>query len=308
MNRKPYLDTLPCKHQGKVRDTFEIPGHPDLLLMVATDAVSTHNVAHLSLIPQKGQILTATTVFWVRGPLQDIDTHIVAYGSRIYEYLPSEEYPPDLHLRALVVKKLTMVPFELIFRRRMAGSLWSEYYKKGLPNPYGIDLPPGLELMSPLDFEFTPTDKSATDDPVNSRAIEVMCPQVVALARKVDRRGYEFALSKGFNVIDSKAEVGVDSSGRICLGDEWLTGDCCRWVEDGKIVVGEDPPYADKEIVRQEAVRRWGGAKKGPPLEFPEDVICHCSGAYRNVFERISGNTFEEFWSGIEDEYYRTYV
>jgi phosphoribosylaminoimidazole-succinocarboxamide synthase len=76
MNRKPYFNTLPLKHQGKVRDTFEIPGHPDLLLMVATDAVSTHNVAHVSLIPGKGQILTAMSVFWALGPLHRIpDAH-----------------------------------------------------------------------------------------------------------------------------------------------------------------------------------------------------------------------------------------
>lgn len=301
MNRKPYLDTLPLKHQGKVRDTFEIPGYPDLLLMVATDAVSTHNVAHLSLIPQKGQILTAMTVFWALGPLQDISTHIVAYGGDIYHYLPEGvEYPEDLHLRALVVRKLYMAPYEFIFRHRMAGSLWSEYYKKGLPNPYGIDLPSGLKLMSPLDFVFTPTDKSATDDPVNARAIEVMCPQVVSLVRKVYRRGYDFALARGIEIIDFKAEAGVDSSGQICLADEWLTGDCCRFVPSDKIVVGEDPPWADKQIARDRAVNQWGGKKSGPPLEFPDDVIQECSGAYHSVFERITGRSL----GGFQDEYF----
>ena len=307
MNRKPYLTNLPFKHQGKVRDTYPIPGRPDLLLMVATDAVSTHNVAHLSFIPGKGQILTATTVFWARGPLQDIDTHIVAYGPRIYEYPLGDGLPEDLHLRALVVKKLTMLPYELIFRKYLAGSLWASY-QKGETNPYGIDLPTGLELMSPLQTIFTPTEKSATDDPVNARAIEVLCPGAVMLARKVYERGHEFALARGINIIDFKAEVGVDSDGRLCLADEWLNGDCCREVDANKIVVGQDPPWADKEIARQEAVRLWGGKKSGPPLEFPEDVISHCSGAYRNVFEQITGNTLEKFWSGIEDEYSRTFL
>lgn len=301
MNRKPYFDTLPPKHQGKVRDMHEIPGHPDLLLIVATDAVSTHNVAHSSLIPGKGQILTAMTLFWAFGPLQDIPNHIVACGSDIYLYLPEGvEYPSDLHLRALVVRKLYVAPYEFIFRHRMAGSLWSEYYKKGLPNPYGIDLPPGLELMSPLDFVFTPTDKSATDDPVNSRAIEVLCPQVVTLARKVYRRGYDFALARGIEIIDFKAEVGIDSDGRIRLADEWLTGDCCRFVEADKIVIGQEPPWFDKQIVRDAAVEQWGGKKSGPPLEFPNDVIQKCSGAYHTAFERISGTTLE----GFQEQYF----
>jgi phosphoribosylaminoimidazole-succinocarboxamide synthase len=299
MNRKPYFNTLPLKHQGKVRDTFEIPGHPDLLLMVATDAVSTHNVAHVSLIPGKGQILTAMSVFWALGPLHRIPTHILAYGRDIYNNLPEGEYPTDLHLRALVVRKLYMAPFELIYRRRMAGSLWGDYYKKGLPNPYGIDLPEGLELMSPLfPSVFTPTEKSATDDPVNGDIVRILLsPGVIGLACEVYERGYDFALSKGIEIIDFKAEVGIDSSGQIRLGDEWLTGDCCRFVETDKIVVGQEPPWADKQIVRDAAVELWGGKKSGPPLEFPEDVIQKCSSAYRNVFERITGNTLEGFQS-----------
>ncbi|MCF7815942.1 MAG: hypothetical protein K9M10_03155 [Candidatus Pacebacteria bacterium] len=293
--RKPYLTNLSLIHQGKVRDTFAIPGRPDLRLMVATDAVSTHNVAHKSPIPQKGQILTAMPVFWATRVFPDMPTHIVAFGKEIYDFLPNDlKYPEDLHLRALVVLKLYMAPFELIFRMRMAGSLWSNY-QKGLPNPYGIDLRKGFELMSPLGTIFTPTEKTATDDPVNSNVVRALCPSVVLLARKAYLRGYEFALTRGIEIIDSKAEIGADDSGQLRLADEWLTGDCCRFVEADKIVVGEDPPWADKEIVRQAAVRLWGGKKSGPPLEFPEDVIQECGNAYHRVFEQITGYPLTKF-------------
>jgi phosphoribosylaminoimidazole-succinocarboxamide synthase len=122
-------------------------------------------------------------------------------------------------------------------------------------------------------------------------------PVSLALLARYTKGGYDFALSKGIEIIDFKAEVGIDSSGQIRLGDEWLTGDCCRFVETDKIVVGQEPPWADKQIVRDAAVELWGGKKSGPPLEFPEDVIQKCSSAYRNVFERITGNTLEGFQS-----------
>ena len=148
----PAVTGLECVHQGKVRDTFAIPDHPGLLLVVATDRVSTHNVVHESAISHKGEALTALTVFWMAEQFVAINTHLIAWGRNIYNYLPAVagDYPADLHLRAIVVEKLEMFPVEFIFRSRMAGSLWKDYYKKKLPNPYGLTLSTGLQLMAPF--------------------------------------------------------------------------------------------------------------------------------------------------------------
>lgn len=179
----------------------------------------------------------------------------------------------------------------------MAGSLWNDYYKNGLPNPYGIHFSKGLELMSPLfPVAFTPTEKSATDDPVNGIVVRaLLSPHVVNHAYKVYQKGHEYALKRGVDIIDFKAEVGIDFDGKVCLGDEWLNGDCCRFVETNKIVVGEDPPWADKEIFRQDAVRQWNGKKSGPPLTFSDDVINAGVRAYRIIFEKIAGCSLETF-------------
>ena len=86
--RTPYVESLELAHQGKVRDTNIIPIHNKLALIVATDAVSTHNKIHKSLVSNKGYALTALSIFFALKVLPTtIPTHIVAFGKKIYDYL-----------------------------------------------------------------------------------------------------------------------------------------------------------------------------------------------------------------------------
>ena len=298
----PYLSDATLIYQGKVRDTYALEDYPDLLLMVATDRISTHDVVHRSTVPQKGQFLTAMTVYWSQFVFPDIPTHIVAYGKKIYDYLPRDQaYPDDLHLRAIVVQRVEMMPFELIFRARMAGSLWNKFYSQGKSNPYGLVLPSGLHLMDRLEPPvFTPTEKSETDDPVNADFIRDQDSRydgAIELAQWAYDEGRSHAAVYGIEIIDAKFEVGFDQNGNPILADEWMTGDCSRFVRSEDIFVGTEPPWMDKELFRQDAMRQWirGGVAKGTPLVFPDEVIAGGMGAYRKVFEVLSGFTFEEF-------------
>lgn len=297
---QPYLNNLPLFHQGKVRDTYELPDHPDMLLVVATDRLSTHNVVHESDVPGKGAILTAMTVFWQTNVFQDIPTHIVAFGKGINQYRPKDRsYPDDLHLRAIVVRRLQMVPFELIFRERMVGSLWGEYYCQGKPNPYSLVLPDGMRLMDQFaEPIFTPTEKSKTDDPVPSVRLteDPRYQPAVALARRAYDQARLYASARGIDIIDGKFEVGWGSDGRPVLADEWVTVDCARFVRSEDIRQGCEPPFMDKEIFRQDAARQWAGEEKCP-LVFPEAVITAGVAACNQVFETLSGRTLTRFHS-----------
>jgi len=298
MNHASSIPGFEPIHQGKVRDTFPtiVPG---ALLLAATDRISTHDVVHKRPVPLKGQILTALSVFWSNKLCGgDLPSHLIATGRDIYDFLPDQPYPDDLHLRATVVKKLDMLPFELIFRRRMAGSLWSKYYSQGIPNPYGLDLPEGLAFMSPLEPAiFTPTDKSETDDPVRSRIIEMVYPRHVAAAWELYSRGIRFTRERGtgIEIIDTKLEVGIDQYGTVCIGDEILTPDSSRFVQSADIEIGKEPPWADKQIVRNEAERLWGGKKKGPPLTFSDEIIDRTTETYLRIFRQLTGMSLGEF-------------
>lgn len=297
MKRKPYVECLELAHQGKVRDTYDIPGHEELGLMVATDAVSTHNVVHKSFIPNKGYALTALSIHFVLNVLPNsIPHHIAAFGRKIYDYLPKDRsYPADLHLRAIIIKKVTVIDIEFIWRAYLAGSLWKDYYSKGIPNPYGLDLPAGLKLMSRFDEpKFTPTEKSATDDPLKSDAVAKNHPEATGMSNMVYAIGREYALKRGLDFIDFKCEIGRDKDGTFLLVDEWLNSDCCRIAESSLIKVGTMPPWMDKEIFREVAEKTWNGGQK-TALEFSPEVVTQGSNQYKKAILMLTDLPLEQF-------------
>lgn len=297
----PSIPGLPFLHQGKVRETYRIDEYPDLLLVVASDRVSTHNICHESTIPLKGRTLTAMTVFWMRDIFPDVPNHLIAYGRDIYDFLPkSNLYPKDSHLRSIVVRKLYMLLVEFIFRNRMAGSLWKDFYSKGLPNPYGLILPGGLQLMSEFpEAIFTPTDKSETDDPIGSLETMARYPEAYELTHNVYERAREIAARSGIDIIDGKFEVGVTQLGEFVLADECLTPDACRFVESTDIQIGTEPSWLDKQFVREAAERMWAGvpAKERWSLEFDPETVRETTNRYLKVVQRLIGVSLEDYQS-----------
>jgi len=299
----PALTNLPLVHQGKTRDTF-LTKSPDKLLIVATQRLSTHNIIHLSEVPCKDQVLTALTVYWLINHLESagVNHHMVAYGSNIYNYLPGNrsDYPDDLHLRAIVVKKLEMIPVEFIFRGYLVGSLWKEFYSKGLPNPYGVNLEPGLPLMSPFSEPiFTPTDKSETDEPLSTQETAQVHFEATAVCFKTFTLVRDHLRALGLELVDSKFEVGVCRRSGLAIttiADEIATPDSSRFCDKSKIQIGKEPPWLDKQIARDEAERIWGKDKK-VPLTFSSEIISVLSNTYLDIFARIAGMDLGKFQS-----------
>ena len=300
-HHRPYISewSLECIHQGKVRDTFALPRHPNLLLVVTTDRISTHNIVHESTIRGKGYSLNQMVIFWMTRGLEGIPNHLIAFGDRIYDYLPSGRYPVDLRERAIVVRKLDMLPVEFIFRSHMAGSLYKDYHSKGIPNPYGLDFPTGLKLMSPFERTiFTPTDKSETDEPLNAEKTMRRYETAYRLALRAYETGRKFALRFGIEIIDGKFEVGSDSNGNLMLADECLTPDSCRFVEEGRITIGEDPEWMDKQYVREMAERVWGNRTRTPLLIRPE-IMLETSARYERIARILTGQSVDDFLKSL---------
>ncbi|MBP9710986.1 MAG: phosphoribosylaminoimidazolesuccinocarboxamide synthase [Candidatus Pacebacteria bacterium] len=305
------LENLQLIHRGKTRDTYRAKwSSPNDTrrpprLIVASDRISTHNIVHQSTIPKKGEVLTALTVRWIedlRG--EDIDTHLIAFGKNIYDYLPGKEgdYPKNFHHRAIVVKDLDMIPVEFIYRAYLCGSLWDKYYSKGLENPYGIKLGPDLPLMyrftRPI---FTPTEKSDTDEPLNHlktheeyRAVSEIGRSVLTFVQRVLRR-------TGVEMIDTKLEFGVDEHGALVLADEVLTPDSSRFVRRKDIREGENPPWLDKQVARDWAEKKWAGGLK-EPLIFPPMTINQLKETYVDLFEMVSRMSLSQFQREVLDQ------
>lgn len=293
--RKPVLTgILPVLHQGKVRDTYALQPRPDMRLIHIPDSVSTHNVSHLSTIPFKGQVLLAITLFWERMLRfqKGTFTHTVAFGREIYDYLPKADYPADFHLQALIVRNVNMFPYEFIFRSRMAGSLWKDFYSQGKDSPYGDPLPPGMQLMDEFPQPiFTPTHKSASDEPVKREDMKDIQPSDTKMFQGLYAFMRKFALERGIDIIDTKFEGGL-CEGRRTLADEWGTPDSSRFVDAASIQSGQEPRWLDKEFLRREAEGIWEKEGKGKfPIQFSDAVIVETVRRYHEIVERLTGMT-----------------
>lgn len=279
---------LPMFHEGKVRDTHLVQ-NMQLRLMRARDRLSTHNVVHKTEVPQKGELLTALTLFWMMEVLPLTPNHLVAWGKKIYDFLPkNHECPPRLHYDSLVVEYCPGVPVEFIWRNRLAGSL-EKAYQEG-KDPYGLGLKPGLRKMAlfhkPL---FTPTRKSKKDEPLKHLRVREKYPIQTCTTEELFRAMNDYLATRGVELIDAKFEVSEWK-----LIDEWGTSDCCRfaWAKDVK--EGRDPSWLDKQVFRDEAELAWGGKRKYP-LHFNDKTLKLGTQRYHEAFEAITGKTLAQF-------------
>ena len=145
---RPALSDYQHLASGKVRELYRIDdGH---LLFVASDRISAYDYVLDSLIPDKGRVLTAMSVFYFG--LLDAPNHLAGPPD-------DERIPEDVLGRALVVKQLQMLPVEAVARGYLTGSGLIDYQRTGAV--CGIPLPAGLVEASKFDEPlFTPATKA----------------------------------------------------------------------------------------------------------------------------------------------------
>lgn len=110
-------NTLPLLGRGKVRDIYQID--PNTLLFVATDRISAYDVIMENGITDKGKLLTKLSEFWFG--FLPIENHLIKKD--IFKNYPQlEKYRDQLQDRALLVRKLKLIPLEVIVRGYITGS------------------------------------------------------------------------------------------------------------------------------------------------------------------------------------------
>jgi phosphoribosylaminoimidazole-succinocarboxamide synthase len=284
------LADLPLIASGKVREMYALDdGH---LLMVASDRISTYDAVHPTPIPDKGRVLTGLSVFWFQKTGQIVANHLVS---------ATEGVPAEARGRALVVRKLQMLPVECIVRGYITGSGWKDYQATGTVS--GIELPAGLQeseqLPEPI---FTPSTKAEEghDETIDfGRAAELVGDEeLMKRVRDVSVELYSFAArharEHGVILADTKFEFGLDEAGELVVGDEVLTPDSSRyWPADG-YEVGHGQPSFDKQYVRDWAAGS-GWDKRPPAPAIPEDVVAGTRERYVEAYERITGRSFADW-------------
>lgn len=284
---------LPLLSKGKVRDTYELPD--GTLLMVASDRISTYDVIHPNPIPGKGQVLTATSVFWFDELGELVQNHLISTRADV---------PAELRGRAMKVKRLEMFPVECVVRGYLAGSGWEDY--KLSQSVCGIDLPEGLvesdELPEPI---FTPASKAEIgdhdeniDDAAGIAALDGDAETYNELKRlsiAIYKHAREYARGKGIILADTKFEFGRDpETGAITLGDEVLTPDSSRYWPANEYTPGGPQPSFDKQFVRDWA-RSTGWDKSPPAPELPTEIVEQTQARYIEAYERLTGTAFADW-------------
>jgi phosphoribosylaminoimidazole-succinocarboxamide synthase len=281
------LADLPLLASGKVRELYDLD---DRLLMVASDRISTYDAVHPTPIPDKGKVLTGLSVFWFQKTEQIVANHLIS---------AAEGVPEEARGRALVVRKLKMLPVECVVRGYITGSGWKDYQATGAVS--GIELPSGLreseQLPEPI---FTPSTKAEVghDEAIDfTRATELVGDRaLMARVRDISIELYMFAAThareRGVILADTKFEMGFDENGELVLGDEVLTPDSSRyWPADG-YEPGRGQPSFDKQYVRDWAAGS-GWDKRPPAPAIPEDVVEGTRARYVESYERIADEPFQ---------------
>ncbi|MFK4790371.1 phosphoribosylaminoimidazolesuccinocarboxamide synthase [Microbacterium sp. ZW T5_56] len=280
-------------YSGKVRDLYEpADGPADRMLVVASDRVSAFDFVLSPAIPEKGALLTALSDWWFE-QLAGADG-----GAPIANHLTGEKPPAEVAGRAMVAKKLTMIPIECVVRGYLTGSGWKEYQQSG--SICGVTLPAGLNdgdrLPEPI---FTPAykaplgehDENITFEQAEEIVGEELAADLRDLSLQIYRRAAATAEARGLILADTKFEFGHDADGVLTLGDEVLTSDSSRYWDRAAWESGTTPAARmasfDKQIVRDWLAANWD--KTGTPPELPTDIVAETAARYGELLTRLRG-------------------
>jgi len=283
------LVDLPLIAKGKVREMYALEGGVERLLMVASDRISTYDAVHPTPIPDKGKVLTGLSVFWFAKTQHILANHLIS---------ATDGVPREVRGRALVVRKLRMLPVECVVRGYITGSGWKDYQATGAVS--GIELPAGLreseQLPEPI---FTPSTKADVghDETIDfDQASELVGDRaLMERVRNVSIELYSFASEhareRGVILADTKFELGLDDNDELVVGDEVLTPDSSRYWPADSYEVGQGQPSFDKQYVRDWASQS-GWDKRPPAPEIPRDVVAGTRARYLEAYELITGEPF----------------
>ncbi|KKA28208.1 hypothetical protein TD95_003305 [Thielaviopsis punctulata] len=293
------LPSLQHLASGKVRELFRLDDKT--LLFVSTDRISAYDVVLENAIPYKGTVLTLTSAHWFKvlsSLVPGLKTHVVTLTP------PPALSPAEQALishRSMTVRRLKIFPVEAIVRGYISGSAWAEYSAKG--TVHGIAVPAGMQqsekFATPL---FTPSTKAEIgdkDENIHPSAVpaivggEKYAKRIEELALALYSAAAKYALDRGIIIADTKFEFALDEdTDEVVLADEVLTPDSSRFWPADKYEVGRDQESFDKQFVRNYLVENGLKGKEG--VKLPEDIVKATEQNYRNVFERLTGQKFDE--------------
>jgi phosphoribosylaminoimidazole-succinocarboxamide synthase len=273
-------------YSGKVRELYELPDGN--LLLVATDRISAFDHVLDPPIPGKGSILTQLSLWWF-GQLADL----------VSNHLAGVPVPAGFGGRAMVCRRLSMIPVECVARGYLTGSALTEYQQAG--EVCGISLPPGLtdgsRLPRPIFTPATKAPRGEHDENITAARVADelggdLAADLERLTLAVYERGAALAASRGIIVADTKLEFGRAGDGTLMLADEVLTPDSSRFWPADRWRPGRRQPSFDKQYVRDwltSPASGWDPRGALPPPSLPAEVVERTRETYAQAYQRLTG-------------------
>lgn len=274
---------------GKVREVYDL--EDGRMVIVTTDRISAFDVILPVDIPGKGKVLNAVSEKWFDLTKDICKNHLISSDTKD---MPAEFQKPEFEGRTMLVKKLKMVPYEVIVRGYMFGSMY-EAYKKGEPflgHSFDKEYQEAEKLAEPICTPSTKAkeghDINVTLDYMKKDLGEELGTKIEKAALAIYKKCYDYANKRGIIIADTKFEFGLDENGELILADEVLTPDSSRFWNKDAYKVGTSPASYDKQFVRD-----WLKANNlaGDPniKEIPAEIVKKTADLYAECQKRICG-------------------
>ena len=274
---------------GKVREVYDL--EDGRMVIVTTDRISAFDVILPVDIPGKGKVLNAVSEKWFDLTKNICKNHLISSDTKD---MPAEFQKPEYEGRTMLVKKLKMVPYEVIVRGYMFGSMY-EAYKKGEPflgHSFDKEYQEAEKLAEPICTPSTKAkeghDINVTLDYMKKDLGEELGTKIEKAALAIYKKCYDYANERGIIIADTKFEFGLDENGELILADEVLTPDSSRFWNKDAYKVGTSPASYDKQFVRD-----WLKANNlaGDPniKTIPAEIVKKTADLYAECQKRICG-------------------
>lgn len=275
-------------YKGKVRDVYHFP---ELLVVIASDRISAFDVVLPKAIPYKGQVLNLIAAKFLEATSDIVPNWVLSVP----------------HPQVTIGKKCEPFKVEMVIRGYLAGHAAREY-KAGKRSICGVSLPEGLKENDPLPFPIiTPTTKASEGHDEDISKEEILAQGIVSAedyavlekyTHALFQRGSEIARQKGLILVDTKYEFGKFGD-EILLIDEIHTPDSSRYFYlegyEERQQKEEPQKQLSKEFVRQWLIANGFQGKEGQSIpEIPQEFVEEISDRYIELFEKITGDTFEK--------------
>lgn len=277
-------------HRGKVRDVYKVS--ESQLLLVATDRISAFDCVIPTLIPRKGEVLTALSVFWFNKLRHLTENHLIT--ADFAEFPENIRQNNELDGRSMLVKNTKVFPVECVVRGYLEGSGWKDYKETG--KVCGHSLPANLKQCDKLPRPiFTPATKAQSGHDKNiseSQFAEIVGAETALFLSSLSIEIYEkasaYALTRGIIIADTKFEFGLDENGKILLIDEILTPDSSRFWSLERYSPGASQASFDKQFVR-EYLETLDWNKQPPAPALPPEVVEATTARYLSAYRILTG-------------------